>query len=264
MGEALLIGVIASASLPLGALVGVRFRLPERLLAAMLSFAAGALVTALTFEMFEESVKQGGLWRAAIGMIVGAAVLTALSALLDRWAQRGTSAEHDAEGDRGSAKLDLGAAASDEAVSVESTKGAAGMALLAASILDGIPESLVLGVSLEETGGVIALLAAIFVSNFPEALVGAASMREQGRSTPSVLAMWAGVAALLVVVVGLGAGPLSSAGPEQLSLPLAFAAGALLASLADTVIPEAYEEGGPLVAMTTTAGFVVAFMLATL
>jgi len=263
MGEALLIGVIASASLPLGALIGVRFRLPERLLAGMLSFAAGALITALTFEMFEESVEQGGLWRAGLGMLVGAGVFTALSATLDRWAQRGTPAEH-APDDSVSAKLDLGAAASDERVSAESKKGAAGMALLGAIILDGIPESLVLGVSLEESAGGIALLAAIFVSNFPEALVGAASMREQGRSTGLILALWTGVAVLLVLIVLLGAGPLSSASPETLALPLAFAAGALLASLADTVIPEAYEEGGPLVAMTTTAGFVAAFLLATL
>jgi len=264
VGKALLIGVIASASLPLGALIGIRFRIPQRVLAAMLSFAAGALVTALTFEMFAESVEQGGLWRAGLGMFVGAAVLTGLSAMLDRWAQRNTSAEHDPEGDSGSAKLDLGAAASDRAVSVESTKGAAGMALLAAIILDGIPESLVLGVSLGESSGGIALLAAIFVSNFPEALVGAASMREQGRSSGSILALWTGVAALLVLIVVLGAGPLSTAAPETLSLPLAFAAGALLASLADTVIPEAYEEGGPLVALSTTAGFVASFVLSTL
>ena len=115
----------------------------------------------------------------------------------------------------------------------------------------------------EGTGG-IALLGAIFVSNFPEALVGSASMRAQGRSQTFVLATWASCAVLLTAAVVIGAGPLANAAPETISLPLAFAAGAVLASLADTLMPEAYEEGGPTVALATAAGFVLSYLLATL
>ncbi|WP_110181994.1 ZIP family metal transporter [Nocardioides solisilvae] len=262
MGESLIFGTIASSALVLGALAGGWLRLPKALLAAMLAFASGALITALAFELFEDSYEQGGLWRSALGLLVGAVVFTLLSQWLDRRAAAGTA--DDADADPGSAKLDTDAPASDSATSAASHSGAAGLALLAAVTLDGVPENVALGVSLGEGSGGLALLAAIFVSNFPEALVGSASMREQGRSQAFVVGTWALCAVLLAAAVVVGAGPLSSADPETLSLPLAFAAGAVLASLADTLMPEAYEKGGPTVALATAAGFVLSFFLATL
>jgi ZIP family zinc transporter len=223
----------------------------------MLSFAAGALITALTFEMFEDSYEQGGIWRAALGLAVGAILFTVVSQRLDRMAE-GTHKD-----DQGSEKLDTEAAAVDAPASSASVSGAAGLALLAAATLDGVPENLVLGVSLGEETGALALLVAVFVANFPEALVGSASMRAQGRSTAFILGTWATCAVLLIFAVVVGAGPLSSATPETLSLPLAFAAGAVLAALADTIMPEAYEQGGPTVALSTAAGFVLSFVLST-
>ena len=258
VGKAAMFGLIASSALVLGALAGGRIQLPKRVLAAMLAFASGALITALAFELFEDSYEQGGLWRAAVGLVVGAAVFTAVSHLLDR------AAEGRQEKDHGSEKLDPDAAAEDEAPSPASVSGAAGLALLAAVTLDGVPENVALGVSLGEGTGGLALLAAIFVSNFPEALVGSASMRTQGCSQLFIVGTWTVCAVLLIAAVMVGAGPLSSARPETLSLPLAFAAGAVLASLADTLMPEAYEQGGPTVALSTTAGFVLSFYLATL
>ena len=256
--EALLFGVIASSALVIGALAGARIRLPKAVLAAMLAFAAGALITALAFELFEDAYQHGGIWRAALGLIAGAVVFTVLSAWLDRAAEPGRRDEP-----QGSDKLDPDAAATDRAPSPASTSGAAGLALLGAVTLDGVPENVALGVSLGEGTGGLALLAAIFVSNFPEALVGSASMREQGRSQRFILGTWVACAAVLTLAVVLGAGPLSTTSPETISLPLAFAAGAVLASLADTLMPEAYEKGGPLVAVSTTAGFVLSFVLST-
>jgi ZIP family zinc transporter len=260
VGEALLFGAIASSSLVIGALAGSRLRIPKRVLAAMLAFASGALITALAFELFEDSYEKGGIWRAALGLAVGAVVFTLLSRYLD------TKAAADGDGaDRpGSEKLDVDAAADDRPASSASVSGAAGIALLAAVTLDGVPENLALGVSLGGGTGGLALLAAIFVSNFPEALVGSASMRAQGRSYAFVLGTWTVCAALLVAAVVVGAGPLAATSPETVSLPLAFAAGAVLASLADTLMPEAYKEGGPMVALSTAAGFVLSFVLATL
>jgi ZIP family zinc transporter len=260
MGETLLFGAIASSALVLGALIGVRFELPKRVLAILLSFAAGALITALSFELFEDAYERGGIWRAVLGLLVGALVFTALSALLDRWAQPGSRSK-PADEFEGSAKLDTDAAATDRPDPATSTRGAAGMALLAAVTLDGVPENVALGVSLGEGTGGLALLAAIFVSNFPEALVGASSMRSQGRSRGSVLLLWSACAVLLVIAVVLGGGPFSNSDPETISLPLAFAAGAVIASLADTLMPEAYEHGGPAVALSTAAGFVLSFAL---
>ncbi|AKE88922.1 zinc permease [Rhodococcus sp. WB1] len=258
MVESLLFGIIASSALVLGALVGGWVEIPKRVLAAMLAFAAGALITALSFELFEDSYEKGGIWRAAIGLVVGALVFTVLSAWLDR------VAEGRREKDHGSEKLDVDAAAEETAPSSSSVSGAAGLALLAAVTLDGVPENVALGVSLGEGTGGLALLVAIFVSNFPESLVGSASMRAQGRSRGYILGMWVACATLLTVAVVVGAGPLAVTPPETISLPLAFAAGAVLASLADTLMPEAYEKGGPTVALSTAAGFVLSFVLATL
>ncbi len=257
MGQSLLFGAIASSALVLGALAGGRIRFPKRLLAAMLAFASGALITALAFELFEDSYEQGGMWRAALGLIAGAVVFTLISQRLDRLAEGNRPEDH------GSEKLDADAAAQDSPTSSPSVTGTAGLALLAAVTLDGVPENVALGVSLGEDTGSLALLAAIFVSNFPEALVGSASMRAQGRSQTFIVGTWLACAVLLTLAVVLGAGPLSQAAPETLSLPLAFAAGAVLASLADTLMPEAYEKGGPVVALSTTAGFVLSFFLAT-
>ncbi|GER24243.1 hypothetical protein NCCP1664_27380 [Zafaria cholistanensis] len=260
MGSSLVFGAVASSALLIGAVAGVRFELPKRLLAMLLSFAAGALITALSFELFEDAHEQGGIWRAAVGLFAGALVFTVLSALLDRWAQPGRGAVPSDEF-RGSAKLDTDAAAAGKAPGRTSTRGAAGLALLAAVTLDGVPENMALGVSLAEGTGGLALLAAIFVSNLPEALVGAASMRSQGKSAGYVIGLWAGCGALLVFAVVLGAGPLSGAAPQTISLPLAFAAGAVIASLADTLMPEAFEHGGPAVALSTAAGFVLSYAL---
>jgi ZIP family zinc transporter len=88
-------------------------------------------------------------------------------------------------------------------------------------------------------------------------------MRAQGRSTAYAVGLWSVAAVLLTGAVLVGAGPLSSASAETISLPLAFAAGAVVASLADTLMPEAYEQGGPLVALSTALGFVLSFLLAT-
>lgn len=256
----LLFAVVASSALVIGSLIGARVTLPKRVLAIMLSFAAGALVTALTFELFQDAHERGGIGRAAVGLLVGAVVFTALSALLDRIAQPGRRTV-PADEYQGSAKLDTDAAAIERPAAAASTGGAAGFALLAAVTLDGVPENLALGIALTEGTGGLALLAAIFVSNLPEALVGSASMREQGRSTGAILGLWLACGVLLVLAVLLGAGPLSNTDPEVISLPLAFAAGAVLASLADTLMPEAYEHGGPAVALSTAAGFVLSYVL---
>src|SRR5215203_7491661 len=149
MVEAIIFGAIASSALILGALVGARVQFPKRVLAGMLAFAAGALITALSFELFEDSYERGGIWRAAIGLLVGALVFTLLSAFLDRWAQpQPVTRAKPADEVQGSAKLDTDAAASDEAPTSASTRGAAGLALLAAVTLDGVPENLAPGISI--------------------------------------------------------------------------------------------------------------------
>lgn len=257
MGRTLIFAVVASSPLVLGAFLGCKVKLPERLLAAVLAFAAGALITALTFELFEESVERGGAMRAALGLAVGAVVFTGASVLIDRYVTPGDDGE-------GSITLDKDAAARERPAATASVGAGAGLALLAAVTLDGVPENVALGITVGDGGGSLALLAAIFVSNLPESLVGASSMRAQGRSTHYAVGLWSAAAVLLAGAVLVGAGPLSTASDEVISLPLAFAAGAVIASLADTLMPQAFEKGGPLVALSTALGFVLSFLLATL
>ncbi len=230
MITALLFGLAASSALVIGAVAGAYWRPPQPLLAAALAFASGALITALAFDLFEESFKTGGVWFSGLGLLVGAAAFVAADELLDRYMA----------GPGG---------------------GISGFAILAAVTLDGIPENMALGVSLLQGAGSITLLVAIFASNLPEALGGAVGMRDQGRSGSFVILVWAVTALLLAASVVAGNVVLSGADERLLSILLAFAGGAVLASLADTLMPDAYREGGGLVAFATAAGFFLSFMI---
>ena len=255
MLEASIFGLVASSALVFGSLVGVRFKVPEKLLAVLLAFASGSLITALAFELYEDSFEQGGAWTSGIGLLAGAVVFVVISAWLDR------RIEHPDED--GSPKLDTDAA-TDQADASPSRMGAGtGLALQAAVTLDGVPENLAMGIALAEEGGGLVLLVAIFMSNFPESLVGSAAMCEQGYSRRFAVVTWTITGVILAAAVVLGRGLLASTSPETVSLPLSFAGGAVIASLADTLMPEAYEHGGPFVALATTGGFLVSFLLST-
>lgn len=231
MLNALLIGLAASSALVIGGAVGAFWTPPRRLVAVALAFASGALITALAFELFVKSYRSGGMWLSGLGLLAGAAVFVVADALLDRYLAR-------AGGE------------------------VSGFAILAAVTLDGIPENVALGLSLlGAQSGVLTLLAAIFASNLPEALGGAVGMRQQGRSKGFTIAVWSTTAVVLAAAVVVGNTALSGVGSEPLSVLLSFAGGAVLASLADTLMPDAYRNGGSLVAFATVAGFFFSFVL---
>jgi ZIP family zinc transporter len=226
VSQSLVFGAVASLALVAGALAGSFWQPPERLWAMLLGFAGGSLTAALAFELFAEADELGGVWWAAAGLVAGAVVFVLVDA-------------HLLSGMRG---------------------GAASLALLAAVTLDGIPENLALGVSLTH-GASYALLVAIFASNFPEALGSAVQMRERNRSIAYVLALWTGAGILLAASVVVGTHLLDGASGGVLAVLLGFAGGAVLASLAVTVFPQAYDHGGPYVALSTVAGFLVAYLI---
>ena len=256
MGEALVFGLIASSGLVLGSTAGAFVKLPERVLALMLAFASGALITALAFELFEDAYEKAGAWIAGIAFVAGAAVFVAVSSWLDR---RIEAAPGPAR-----AKLDKEVATPGEDGVSPRTHGAAGFALLAAATLDGVPENMALGVTLAEGAGSVSLLLAIFAANFPEGLVGAASMQASGRSRQFAIGIWLLTGIVLVAAVAAGQLLIPASDPDAVSIPLAFAGGAVIASLADTFMPEAYEGGGPLVAFATVGGFLLSYVLSTL
>jgi zinc transporter, ZIP family len=228
----ILFSLAASSALVIGAVAGAYWTPPKPLLASALAFASGALITALAFDLFQESFERGGAWVSAIGLLLGAATFVAADELLDRYI----------EGAGGSVSA---------------------FALLAGVTLDGIPENMALGVSLLESSGAgaLTLLVAIFFSNLPEALGGAVGMRQQGRSRGFAIGVWSATAVVLAVAVVLGNVALSGVGEGPLAVLLSFAGGAVLASLADTLMPDAYREGGAWVAFATTAGFLLSFLI---
>lgn len=231
MGQAILFAVVASSALPLGAAIGAWRPPGRRVTALLLAFAAGALISAVAFDLFADAYEHGGAWRAGIGFGAGATVFI----VVDSWLERRTERRR-----HGGSAL--------------------GWALLAGVTLDGVPENLAMGVSLVE-GSSVALLVAIFASNLPEAMVGAKRMREDGLHRSRVLGIWSATAVLLAVAVVVGFAALDGVNHTHLAWPLGFAAGAVLASLADTLMPDAYREGGPTVAYATALGFLLSFLI---
>lgn len=216
-------------------MIGAFWRPPQRLVAVALAFASGALITALATDLFAESFRTGGALLSGIGLLAGAATFVVADELLDRYTAGAGS-------------------------------NVSGFAILAAVTLDGVPENMALGVSLLQTSatGALALLVAIFASNLPEALGGAVGMRDQGHSKGFVVLVWTVTALILAASVVAGNVALSGVSQETLAVLLAFAGGAVLASLDDTLMPDAYREGGKLVAFATAVGFFVSFMISEL
>jgi ZIP family zinc transporter len=246
---AILFGLAASSALVIGAVIGSLWDPPREVTGVLLAFASGALISALAFELFEQAYQLGGAARSGLALLAGAAAFVIADTWLDRRVT-GTSGPEQSEVARTGAAKSAGGA-----------QRTVGFALLAAVTLDGVPENLALGVSLVDDAS-LALLVAIFASNLPEALVGAVAMRAGGQHVRTVVGTWLICAALLVAAVVAGrvlADPMSD---ETLSIALGFAGGAVLASLADTLMPEAFERGKPFTAFATAAGFFLSFMLA--
>jgi len=231
MIEALAWGSFAAASLVLGALVAFARDWDDRQVGLVLAFGAGALISAVSFELAEEGVAIGGSAAVGIGLAAGALTYFTLDSLLDRAA--------------GSAD--------------------AGVGLALGAFLDGIPEQLVLGIGLAAGGSIgVGLLVAIFVSNLPEAIGSARAMEAAGRSRRAVLSLWVAIAALCAVASVAGYGLASVASKELQGAIDGFAAGALLVMLIDSMIPEAARKGGRVAGLVTTLGFAVATGLSTL
>jgi ZIP family zinc transporter len=228
MLRTLLFATVSAGSLLIGAALG-SFRNPPRAVrGSMLAFGAGALIVAVTFELFVPAHREIGLAAASAALVVGSSVFIVVDLVLQRY----TGSE------------------------------ATGLALVAAVTLDGVPENFALGVGAAR-GGSLALLAAIAASNFPEAFGGAAAIRSAGRSAAHAFGVWAVAAALLTVALVAGWLAAGVASETGIGVLHALAAGAVLASVADSVMPEAYAEGGPLVAFATSAGFLLAYVLTT-
>jgi ZIP family zinc transporter len=235
-------GLLAASSLVVGALVAFFVRISLRVIGLVMGFGAGVLISAVAFDLVEEASNiSSGQGAALSGLFVGCAVFFVGDVLIDRW---GGAARKDATG---------------------AQESGSGLAIVLGTVLDGIPESIVIGLTLFESGSIgVAYLIAVFISNVPEALSSTAGLTAGGWKRMRILWMWITIAVVSGLSSLLGYALFQDASPDVVAFVLTFAAGAILTMLADTMIPEAYRHGGKLVGVVTTLGFAVAYVIHTI
>lgn len=236
-------GWAAGAALLLGAAAGWWGQLSFRFTAAVMAFGSGVLLAALSFGLMEEAQRRGGLLATGGGFLAGAAIFTGASHFLG-----GRGAKHR--------KRSTGRQPS------EAEQPGSGVAIAFAALLDAVPESIVIGTSVLAGRGVsLVAVYAIFLSNLPEGLSSAAGMKKAGRSPRYVFGLWTAIALVSGLVAIAGSVAFRGVSPEVLSVVTATGAGAILAMLIDTMIPEAFEEPHALPGVVAVLGFLCAFAL---
>lgn len=236
-------GFVAGAALLVGAGVAYFMRVPQRLIAGVMAFGSGVLISALSFELMDEAYKKGGFDSTAIGFLGGAAVYTLANWML---ARHGAKHRKRSNGKQPSEQDDSGS----------------GAAIAIGALLDGIPESIVIGLSMLK-GGTVSTVAviAIFLSNIPEGLSSAAGMKKAERSAAYIFGVWGAIAFASGIASLIGYTVFRGFSADVVAATTAIAAGAILSMLVDTMIPEAFEETHDFAGLITVAGFLAAFVL---
>ena len=222
MEEALLWAAVAASSLVIGGLLGVARQWPGEGVGLVLAFGAGALISAVSFDLAEEGAAIGGAGYVAIGLAAGAIAYFVASLQLDR-------------------------------------RGAGGTDLALGALLDGIPEQMVLGIGIAAGDGVgVGLLVAIFVSNLPESIGASDDLRKAGHPPGAIRRIWIGIAAVCTVAGVAGYALADAVSSDAQAVINGFAAGALLVMLVDSMIPEARDKAGRAAGLASVLGFAVA------
>lgn len=240
MNTVVIFGALSGFSLILGAIVGVFFNLKRKVIAALMAFGSGVMICALTFGLMEKAFEHGGFDAIIIGFLLGGLVFIGADYLLHYFGGR-KHKYHQI---------------------INTSKDSSGALITAGVILDGIPESIALGISIFAGQGLgILMLAAIFLSNFPESTSSVSGLTKEGFKKSQILWLWLLVSISMTIVVILSYVFLHNLDSNTLGILESFAAGAILAMLADSMIPEAYKNGGFAVAILTIFGFLAAFIL---
>jgi ZIP family zinc transporter len=242
--EAAFWGFVGGGALLVGALLGLYLPVRIRVVGLVMGFGVGVLISAVAFELTGAAYDRAGAVPVVLGLSAGALTFYVGDLLIDR-----------VGGDQRKDPTGTGAGGTSSAAT----------ALVLGALLDGIPESAAIGVSLIGGGSVgLAVVIAVFLSNIPESLSASVGMKRDGRSVSYILRLWTAVVAASVVSAALGYGLLGGAGDATLSFTETFAAGAVLTMLADTMVPEAAEHAGAAVGLACVTGFICSFLLSTL
>ncbi|WNO54056.1 ZIP family metal transporter [Stakelama saccharophila] len=238
-------GLVGGSALLIGAAIALAVSLPQRVIAAIMAMGSGVLISAVAFDLMDEAFRQGGVVATSLGFVAGAFAYTVANVVLSR---RGARHRKRSGSDAKERQPPAGADG--------------GLAIAIGALLDGIPESVVIGVSLLDGAGVsLVTVIAVFLSNVPEGLSSAAGMKKAGRSKRYIFGVWGGIAFASGISALFGNALLAGAPPEWIASVTAIAAGAILAMLVDTMIPEATEETHEFSGLIAVAGFLVAFIL---
>jgi ZIP family zinc transporter len=231
-------GFVGGVSLLIGALIGLYAGASQRVISLVMAVGAGVLISSVAFELMDEAYKSGGFDAASIGLLLGA-----LAYFVADWAVSRAGGKHRKR-------------------SHGQQEGGTATAITIGALMDGIPESVAIGVSLIGGGAVgLVMVVAVFLSNVPEGLSAAAGMKKAGRSTTHILGLWSAVVMISAASALFGYLFLDGASGNVIASIQSFAAGAILTMLASTMMPEAYQEGGSAVGVVTTVGFLAAFIL---
>jgi len=234
-------GFLTGIPLIAGAIITKFYTFKGKPIGMIMAFGSGALIAVIAFSLMAEAYHLGGIIPVSLGFVIGAALFS--------WGNH-TINKRGAKNRKRCVGPEVGGGS------------ASGMSLALGSLMDNIPESFAIGVSLLSSGSAsTALLAGIIISNFPESAAGAQAMKITGRSQRYILKTWGSIAAINVIAAAIGFAVISQLGPEIQAITLGIAGGAILAMLAETMMPEAYESAGYHVSLATVAGFLIAFII---
>src|SRR3954469_4355768 len=239
----LLWGLFGGSALLVGAGVGYFSKIKQSTVAAIMAFGSGVLISALAFDLMDEAFKRGGFAACALGFVSGSVVYT-----LANWYLSKNGAKHRKR-------------SGDQQPSEQDNEGS-GLAIAVGALLDGIPESIAIGVSMISGGAVsLVTVAAVFLSNVPEGLSSSAGMKHAGRSRRYVFGVWGAIAVISGIAALVGYTAFRHFSASVIAATIAVAAGAILSMLVDTMIPEAFAQEHDFAGLITVIGFLVAFVL---
>ncbi len=240
MGQVILYGAICGLALVLGAFFALVFKLNKKTIAGIMAFGSGALICALTFGLMESAFGHGGFDAIIIGFVLGGLAFIAGDYLIHLLGGRKHKAHQHT-----SSKYDT-----------------SGEAITLGAILDGLPESIALGISIFASQGLgLLMVVAISLSNFPEGVSSVPGLTKEGFSRQKIIITWLVVALVSVAAAIISYAFLAQIDPNILGIIEAFAAGAILAMLADTMMPEAFDKGGFGIGILTVLGFLTTFVV---